>query len=128
MKIIHVDTNKYALNEMQKDISKIVPNAELHCFEHPKPALTFAETHGCDVLLTEVELWTEKLGGIRLAKAIQELDPQVNIIFVTVCDEYDVTAELSGLHVRGFIAKPWKTDKLAAAFRFIIPHSKKVEK
>ena len=128
MKIIHVDTNKYALNEMQKDISQIVPNAQLHCFEHPELALAFAKAEGCDVLMTEVELWTEKLGGIRLAKAIQELDPQVNIIFVTVCDEYEVTAELSGLRVRGFITKPWKTGELAAAFRFIIPHSKKVKK
>ena len=72
MKIIHVDANKYALDEMQKDISQIAPTAELHCFRTPEPALEFAHAHGCDVLLTEVELWTDQLGGIELAKAMKE--------------------------------------------------------
>ncbi|MBQ9387833.1 MAG: response regulator [Lachnospiraceae bacterium] len=128
MKIIYVDSNKYALNQMQKDISQIVPNAQLHCFEHPELAVAFANTEGCDVLMTEVELWTEKFGGVKLAKEIQELDPQVNVIFVTVCDEYEVTAKLFGLRFSGFISKPWKSDELAAAFRFTNPHSMKVEK
>lgn len=128
MKIIHVDANKYALDEMQKDISQIAPTAELHCFRTPEPALAYVKAEGCDVLMTEVELWTEKFGGVKLAKDIQALDPQVKIIFVTVCDEYEVMAELSGLRVRGFITKPWKTDELAAALRFITPHSKKVQK
>ena len=128
MQIIYVDTNIYAQKTMQEQIPKIVPQAELHCFNRPELALAYAKAEGCDVLMTEVELLTEKLGGIRLAKAMQELNPQVNIIFVTVCDEYEVTAELSELRVRGFITKPWKTDELAATFRFIIPHSKMVEK
>ena len=120
MKIIHVDTNKYALNEMQKDIPQIVPNAELHCFEGAKPALAFAQAHGCDVLMTEVELWTDQLGGIELAKAIQALNPQVKIIFVTVWYEYEVSQELSELRVSGFIPKPWNMKKLATAFRNLL--------
>ncbi len=117
MKIIHVDANKYALDEMQRDISQIAPTAELHCFRTPEPALEFAHAHGCDVLLTEVELWTDQLGGIELAKAIREINPQVNIIFVTVCNECEVSRELSELCVNGFIPKPWEPEKLAAAFR-----------
>lgn len=128
MKIIYVDTNIYAQKTMQEQIPKIVPKAGLHCFNRPELALAYAKAEGCDVLMTEVEFLTEKLGGIRLAKAMQEPNPQVNIIFVTVCDEYEVTAELSGLRVSGFISKPWKIDELAAALRFITPHSKKVQK
>lgn len=128
MKIIHVDTNKYALDAMREELPQIITNAELHCFKHPEPALAYAKAEGCDILMTEVELWTDKFGGVKLAKEIQALDPQVNIIFVTVCDEYEVTAELSGLRVSGFISKPWKIDELAAALRFITPHSKKVQK
>ena len=117
MKIIHVDTNKYALSEMQKDILRIVPNAELHSFQSPEPALAFAEAHGCDVLMTEVELWQERLGGIELAKAIQKLNPQVNIILVTVWNEYELSRELSKLQVSGLISKPWKVEKLANVFK-----------
>ena len=117
MKIVHVDMNKFALNEMQKDILRIVPNAELHSFQAPKPALAFAKAQGCDVLMTELELWTEKHGGFRLAKAIREINPQVNIIFVTVCSEREVSRELSELCISGFIPKPWKPEKLAAMLR-----------
>lgn len=120
MKIIHVDTNKYALSEMQKDISRIVPNAELHSFQSPKPALAFAEAHGCDVLMTEVELWQERLGGIKLAKAIQKLNPQVNIILVTVWNEYELSRELSELQISGFFSKPWTMKKLTAVLQNLI--------
>ena len=116
MKIIHVDTNKYALNEMRKDISQIVPNAELHSFQSPEPALAFAEAQGCDVLMTEVEFWPNQFGGIKLAKAIQKLNPQVNIIFVTVWNKYELSRELSGLQISGFISKPWTMKKLTEAF------------
>lgn len=120
MKIIHVDDNKYALSEMQKDISRIVPNAELHSFQAPNPALAFAEAHGCDVLMTEVEFWFDQLDGIKLAKAIRELAPKVKIIFVTVCYEYEVEQELSELRVSGLIPKPWKAEQLAAAFQNLL--------
>ena len=120
MKIIHVDANKYALDEMQRDISQIAPTAELHCFRTPEPALEFAHAHGCDVLLTEVELWTDQLGGIELAKAIKEINPQVNIIFVTVCNECEVFRELSELCVSGLLPKPWEPEKLAAVFRNLL--------
>lgn len=117
MKIVHVDDNKFALNEMRKDISQIVPNAELHSFQSPEPALAFAEAHGCDVLMTEVEFWSDQFGGIELAKAIQKLNPQVNIIFVTVWNKYEFSRELSGLQISGLISKPWKVEKLANMFK-----------
>ena len=117
MKVIHVDSNKFALDAMRDEFSRIVPEAELHCFELPDCALTFAEAQGCDVLLTEIELWSEPFGGIRLAKAVRKLNPRVNIIFVTVCSENEVTCEMNDLRVSGFVTKPWTPEKLAAAFQ-----------
>lgn len=117
MKIIHVDTNRFAQYEIQQEIPEIVPEAKLHCFDDPDQALALAEVEGCDVLLTEIELWPERLGGIRLARAMQKLNPRVQTIFVTVYDEYEVARELSGLPARGFLPKPWKQEELAAAFQ-----------
>ena len=117
MKIIHVDDNRYAREEIQEQIPQIVPEAELHCFDDPDSALAFAETNGCDVLLTEIELWSKPLGGIRLAERIREINPRVHIIFVTVCSKHEVARELAGLPVSGFLPKPWKQEELAAAFQ-----------
>ena len=116
MRIIHVDDNRYTLDAMRQQIPQIVPEAELHCFELPDHALAFAEAQGCDELLTEIELWKERLGGIRLAKAMREINPSVRIIFVTVCSEHEVARELSGLPVSGFLPKPWRPEKLAEVF------------
>ena len=117
MKFIHVDTNWQALQIMQEELSRIVPEAELYSFDRPDPALAFAGAEGCDVLLTEIELWSEPFGGIRLAEAISKLNPCVNIIFVTVCSENEVARELDGLPVSGFVTKPWTPEKLATAFQ-----------
>ncbi len=117
MKIIHVDDNKYALDAMREELPRIVPEAELHSFDDPDQALEFAGAEGCDMLLTEIELWSERLGGIRLARAIREINPSVSIIFVTVCSDNEVACEMSGLPVSGFIPKRWKPEELAAAFQ-----------
>ena len=55
-----------------------------------------------------------------MAKAMKEINPQVNIIFVTVCSEREVSRELSGLCVSGFIPKPWEPEKLAAVFQNLL--------
>lgn len=120
MRIIHVDTNRFALNQMQKEIPQIVPQAELHCFDRPEPVLAFAEAQGCDVLLTEIEFFTDWFGGIRLAKAMKEINPQVNIIFITVCNEYEVSGELSDLRISGFIQKPWKPEALETVIQDLL--------
>ena len=116
MKILHVDDNRFALDAMREELLQIVPEAELHCFELPEPALAFAEAQGCDVLLTEIELWADRNGGIRLARAMREIVPGVRIIFVTVCSENEVAGELSELPVVGFYPKPWDSSQLAEAF------------
>ncbi len=117
MKVIHVDSNKFALDAMRDELHQIVPDAELHSFEHPDHALAFAEAQGCDVLLTEIELWKERHGGIRLAKRMKEICPGTSIIFVTVCSENEVAGKLPGLPVSGFLPKLWKSEELAVTFQ-----------
>ena len=115
MKIIYVDTNSYARSEMQKQIPIIEPNAEMHCFERSEPALEFAKKQGCDVLLTEIEFWSEKYGGIKLAKAMKEINSDIKIIFVTVCNKNEVVRELKEIKYSDFLSKPWAKEELAAA-------------
>lgn len=117
MTIIHVDTNKYARIEMQEQISTIEPKAELYSFERPEDALEFAQKQGCDVLLTEIEFWSDTFGGINLAKAMKKINPGVKIIFVTVCDKNEVARELKEIKYDGFLPKLWAKEELAAALK-----------
>lgn len=117
MTIIYVDTNKFARSEMQEQITAIEPKAELYCFDRPEIALEFARKQGCDVLLTEIEVWSETFGGIRLAKAIKENNPDVKTIFVTVCNENEVARELKEIEYSGFLSKPWAKEELASALK-----------
>ena len=117
MKIIHVDTNKYARIEMQEEIRAIEPKAKLYSCYRPEEALEFAQKQGCDVLLTEIEFWSDTFGGIRLAKAIKEINPDVKIIFVTVCDKNEVARELKEIKYDGFLSKLWAKEELAAALK-----------
>ena len=114
---LEITGRKLKRGKDRKDIPQIVPGAELHSFEHPDPVLAFAGTEGCDVLMTEVELWSERLAGIRLAKAMKKINPRVNIIFLTVYSEKEVARELSDLQISAFIPKPWKLEELVAAFQ-----------
>ena len=114
MTFIHVDTNKYARIEMQEEIPTIEPKAVLYSFERPEDALEFAQKQGCDVLLTEIEFWSEKYGGIRFAKAMKEINSDIKIIFVTLCNINEVVRELKEIKYSDFLSKPWAKEKLAA--------------
>ena len=117
MTIIHVDTNKYARIEMQEEIPTIEPKAEFYSCYRPEDALEFAEKQGCDVLLTEIEFWSDTFGGIRLAKAIKEINPDVKIIFVTVCYKNEVARELKEIKYDAFLSKMWAKEELVSALK-----------
>ena len=115
MTIIHVDTNKYARIEMQEQVSVIVPQAELYSCERPEDALEFAKKQG--LLLTEIEFWSDSYGGIRLAKAMREINPDVKIFFLTVCNKNEVARELKEIKYDGYLSKPWRQEELVAALK-----------
>lgn len=116
MKIIHVDANRFAENTMREQISQIVPDAELHCFNHPDTALAFAEAEGCDVLLTDTVFDGFSLDGTMLAEQVQRVNPNVNIIFVT--DHADTSAAFSAwqLGASAFLLRPYEKQRLTRAF------------
>ena len=116
MKIIHVDANRFAQIAMREQIPQIVPDAELHCFNHPDTALAFAEAEGCDVLLTDTVFDGFSLDGTMLAEQVQRVNPNVNIIFVT--DHADTSAAFSAwqLGASAFLLRPYEKQRLTRAF------------
>ena len=101
---------------MKREIPKIVPEADIHFCRDPNKALILAETEGCDVLLTGIDMGAARDEGIHLAEKVKRLNPRVNIIFVTVCEAREYANRIIPLRPSGYIRKPYEPQQLAREF------------
>ena len=85
MTIVCVDDYPIMLDGLAVSVRQLLPEASTFAFGSADEALGFAKEHGCDVLICEIELCGTD--GLMLAERIKRLNPKVNIIFLTVCDE-----------------------------------------
>lgn len=106
MVIICVDDSKLGASSLQRRARSIVPDAQIYKFTDPESALQQAKVVGCDLLLTEIEVGYSATSGIMLAKYMKEVNPAVNIIFVTVCSEYEHETWLNHIAYDGYLTKP----------------------
>ena len=74
-------------------------------------ALDFVKDNGCDVLITEIEMGG--IGGLLLARSVQQVNPKVNIIFLTVCDAKEHAREVFNIRPSGYLVKPATKEQLA---------------
>ena len=112
MTIICVDDHPIMLKGLLKNIRQILPDAVIGTFEHGDEALKFAKENGCDVLISEIEL--SGVDGLTLSKMIKKLNPKVNIIFLTVCDEKEHAKEVLKIKPSGYLVKPANMEQLKA--------------
>jgi YesN/AraC family two-component response regulator len=66
--------------------------------------------NGCDILISEIELCG--INGLTLAQEIKRLNPRVNIIFLTVCDEREHAREVMRIKPSGYLVKPASQEQL----------------
>ena len=111
MTVLCVDDHPVLLRGLKENVGLAVPGADIHGFANGRDALSYAEAHGCDVLLTEIELYNH--GGMRLAEQSKALFPRVNIIFVTVCSEKEHAKEVLRLRPSGYLTKPATWEQIA---------------
>ena len=115
MTILCVDDHPIMLKGLSQNIHNIVPGANIRSFENANDALRFAKENGCDILISEIELCD--IDGLTLAKKIKKLNPRVNIIFLTVCDEKEHAREVLNIKPSGYIVKPAKQDQLESELK-----------
>lgn len=113
MKIICMDDTRREAETLRRRTQDIVPDAQIHACKTPDEAVQLAKAEGCDVLLTEIDLGRSGTGGILAAERIKRINPKVNIIFVTVCSEYEHAARLLPMRISGYITKPYQTETLS---------------
>ena len=111
MTIVCVDDHPVMLKGLLKSISQLLPDAFVEAFANAEDAMGFAKEKGCDVLISEIEL--AGVDGLALAQRMKDLNPRVNIIFLTVCDEKEHAKEVMQIKPSGYLVKPAQKEQLA---------------
>ena len=112
MRVVCVDDHPVMLKGICQNIRQLLPDAIVSAFGHAEDALGFVKENGCDVLISEIELCS--VDGLTLAKHVKQINPKVNIIFLTVCDEREHAKEVLGIKPSGYLVKPARTEQLEA--------------
>ena len=111
MVAICVDVHPIQLYGLKNSVRRALPDCRVYVFTETREAIACVMKYGCDVLLCEIELYNGN--GIQLAEEIQKLNPRVNIIFVTVCDEREHARDVLRLKPSGYLTKPASREKVA---------------
>ena len=108
MKILCVDDEPLALQMLEMSVKKAKPDATVLSFRKPKDLLLEAEQNGCDIAFLDIQM--RGMTGVKLAKELKEINPKMNIIFVTGFSDYATDA--MSLHASGYIMKPVNQEKV----------------
>ena len=121
MRIVCVDDHSVMLKGTKRSIEQILPDASIVAFSNADEALSYAKENGCDILVSEIELCG--VDGLTLAKRVKKMNPKVNIIFLTVCDEKEHAKEVLGIKPSGYLLKPAKKEQLEAELKSLRYHA-----
>ena len=103
MTIVCVDNIPIMLQSLKENANKAYPYADVQAFLSTESALDYVKRFGCDVLLCEIN--PPRLEGLFLAERVKEINPKVNIIFVTVCSENEYAKAVMKLKPSGYLTK-----------------------
>lgn len=110
MNILTVDDNRTSLDKITGLIKKLKPDADCYSFDSALSALAKAREEEIDVAFLDINM--PELSGIELGKYLIELNPYINIIFLTEHKEY--AFEAMQLHASGYIYKPEINKRVSA--------------
>lgn len=102
MNIIAIDDELPALNLLLEAIKEARPQAEVNGFSDPDELLDYVKNNAVDIACLDIQIYD--ITGIELAKKIKEIQPRINIIFVTAYGDY--VGEAMKMHASGYLRKP----------------------
>lgn len=108
MNIIATDDEKLALEGLVNAIKEAEPAAQINGFHRAKEALSYAESHACDIAFLDIEM--RDMNGLELAKRLKGFYPRINIVFVTGYTNY--AGDALSLYVSGYVTKPATKEKI----------------
>lgn len=116
LKVLCVDDEKLMLRHLVSLCEKTTDVSETHGFDRAKEALCWVKDHSCDLALLDINL--PDMDGITLAKRIQELRPETDIVFVTGYPQYAVDSWT--VHPCGYLLKPITKKDLQEKLDYIL--------
>lgn len=111
MTIIVVDDERFVLSAEVSAVSRVLPRASIYSFQRSKDAAEFANSTKVDIAFLDINI--KGVTGLQLAERLQELNPQVNIVFCTGYSEYSLEAH--DLYCSAYLLKPITDEKVKKA-------------
>lgn len=109
MRILAADDESLALEMLTDAIKESLPDSDIFSFTKPSQLLMFAEENPpCEIAFLDIHM--RGMTGVVLAKKLKDINPSINIIFVTGFDCY--TGEAMKLHASGYIMKTVTKEKI----------------
>lgn len=105
---IIVDADSQALYQLEKQLTTLSSINIVGTYEDPFESQDAILTEDIDVVFLETLL--PGYNGIVLAKQIQELQPNIQIVFVTTAEQYAIDAY--NLNAIDYIIKPIRKERL----------------
>ena len=109
MKILCLDDEYLALQMLETCVREVKPDAEVEGFDDQDELLESAEKSGCDVAFLDIHM--RGMTGVEVAKRLKEINPKMNIIFVTGFSEYK--GDAMDMKASGYIMKPITKEEVA---------------
>ena len=109
MNIILVDDEPLQLLRLEKAVKEAIPDAKTHSFSSSKEAMEATKEHIFDLAFLDIEM--PGTNGVQLAKRLQVVNPEINVVFVTAYDQYALEAHK--IHASGYVTKPVSKAKIA---------------
>jgi len=100
--ILLVDDEPLALRNLEIATQQAAPAARLHCVRSAQDALNWAQSNNVDVAMLDIDM--PRMNGLELSSALQEINPKLNVIFVTAHQHYALSAHRE--HPSGYLLKP----------------------
>lgn len=112
MTIVAIDDERPARMMLVSAIKQVRPEAEVVDFDDPDELLEYARNNPIDIACVDIQIYD--ISGVDLARQLQEIQSDMNIIFVTAYEEY--MPEAFKLHASGYITKPVSVELLQEEF------------
>lgn len=116
MKIAAVDDEFHALERFERMISEVTELDLCGLFESGEQLLSYLRENPLDAVFLDIEM--PGVDGLRLAEQIQNLNENIEIIFITAFNQYAVDAfEVQAVD---YILKPLKEERLEKTIRRLL--------
>lgn len=109
MRILCLDDEQLALQMLEMCVQKVKPDADVYAFDDQDELLDDAAKNGCDVAFLDIHM--RGMTGVEVAKKLKDINPKMNIIFVTGFSEYK--ADAMDMRASGYIMKPVTKEEVA---------------